>query len=676
MNKIILVGHPQSGFARVEELLLDCGMAEAKPSRREGLTPAQISETLLKVHGVAPVQKLRTAAPLKQIKVTPLWNGLALDLMLANMEQPLWGWSDTQAVYLLDYWRFQDPQTVFVLVFDEPQSILTRQALDQADANPEELEARINAWIAYNSALLNFHLRYPERSMLVHAAQVQRSARSYLQQVSARIDAPLQVPGVEAKYGKLAEITNFSEEARKLEEQAQQTVGETDIDRQIETVVEGSSVVAIELEGNSETMVCDFESKQGLDGNALAQWLVQQLLQGYPQASELYEQLQAAASLPQRSGNSKANSSLECIQTERNHSAWSAFVAQQTTLQERALRITQLGKTLDEQVLQMQQLDLQLAQLKEAQAAAQQQTKVQQRLLSNHEAQLQESGQENQLLLEQLHKVQEELESRYMKAQQHEKLLAELPKLKADLKASQEKSTALQNASREKQALQEQLQKVQQELASRKTLAQQHEKLLAEQAKVKAELKAAQDKATQLQSSEDKLKKELQTERAKAPLAELQKENELLLDQLHKVQEELERYYLENCQIKSGSGAIFQRQSKQTYYGAAERVKQQLSYRLGATMIAQSRSLGGWLRMPFALNAEFKRFKEYQTLRSNQKLPPISHYCDANEAERVKQHLSYRLGASMIANSKTFTGWAVMPWALIVEAKAFRKERR
>lgn len=665
MNKIIVVGHPQSGFERVEELLLDCGMAEAKPSRREGLTPAQISETLLKVHGATPVQKLSTAAPIKQIEVTPLWNGLALDLMLANMEQSLWGWSDTQAVYLLDYWRFQDSQTVFVLVFDEPQSILTRQTLDQADANPEELAARINAWIAYNSALLNFHLRYPERSMLVHAAQVQRSAQSYVQQVSARIDAPLQVPGVDAEYGKVAEITNSSEEVRVLEEQAQQTVGEADIDRQIETVVESSSVMAIELEGDSETMVCDFESTQGLDGNALAQWLVQQLLQGYPQASELYEQLQAAASLPQRGGNSKANSSLECIQTERNHSAWSAFVAQQATLQERALRITQLGRTLDEQVLQMLQLDLQIAQLKEAQAAEQQQTKVQQRLLSNHEAQLQANEQENRLLLEQLHKVQEELESRYMKAQQHEKLLAELPKLKADLKASQEKSTALQNAGREKQVLQEQLQK---ELASRKAQAQQHEKLLVEQAKIKAELKAAQDKATQLQSSEDKLKKELQTERAKAPLAELQKENELLLGQLHKVQEELERYYLENAQYKAAS-------KPKAYYGAVERVKQDLPYRLGSTMIQRSGSLSGLLFMPWALRAEADRIRAEQTASSEQ-LPSIAEYRDAHEAAQVKRHLSYRLGETWVLRTQTLGGWVTLPSALYAQVRAFRKERR
>ena len=161
---------------------------------------------------------------------------------------------------------------------------------------------------------------------------------------------------------------------------------------------------------------------------------------------------------------------------------------------------------------------------------------------------------------------------------------------------------------------------------------------------------------------------------AKSASAELQEENELLLGQLHKAQEDLERYYLENHQLKAKAKGIAA-QSK-VYYGAADRVKQQLAYRLGATMIAQSRSVGGWLSMPFALRAEAKRFKQDQAARPNQKLPPIAQYRDAHEAERIKQHLSYRLGARMIANSKTLGGWVSMPWALLGEAKAFRKERQ
>ncbi|UUC91705.1 hypothetical protein [Comamonas sp. C11] len=381
MNKIIVVGHPQSSFEDVEELLLDCGMAEAKPSRREGFMAAQISETLVKVHGAVPVQHVGVADQLAQIEVAPVWQGLALDLMLANMEQPLWGWADAQAVYLLDYWKSQDPQTVFVLVFDEPQSVFTRQALEHADASPQEQEARINGWVAYNSALLNFHLRHPERSLLVHAAQVQTSAHSYLQQVSLHVNAQLRLPSEELQ----SEIKCHDQD-----------------------LSHGEILLGPDTGG---------EQKQAMDGNALAQWLAQQLLEEYPQATELYEQLQAAASLPQRSQAQAGRELLaSSAQAHRRHQAWSTFVAQQVAMQAHAQRMLLLAKELDEQSLQVQQRERQIEQLNQTGAKALQRAQEQERLLAAKATELQSTGQENQLLLKQLHKVQEELESRYLQA--------------------------------------------------------------------------------------------------------------------------------------------------------------------------------------------------------------------------------------------------------------------
>jgi hypothetical protein len=513
MNKIIVVGHPQSGLDKVHALLLACGMAQALPSRREGFTPEQIGATLLKAHGAVPVQQVRSADALQQIAVAPVWQGLALDLVLANMEQPLWGWADVQAVYLLDYWKAQDPQTMFVLVYDAPQTALTRHAVEHLETDPEALQAKVNAWVAYNSALLSFHLRNPERSLLVHADQVLASATHYVQQLSARMDAPLQLP--DPAQGRLNTSVTDDDTHDNTPSVLQAETAEVDI------VHDGIHAAV---------------PQSDLQSNALAQWLAQQLLQDHPDAQELYAQLQAAASMPRRAQQQgKALLAGHDLQ-QQHYQAWTAFVAQQTAMQESAVRLAHL------------------------------------------------------------HKVQ-------------------------------------------------------------------------------GELKAVQEKATKLQQTEAQLQKELQQATANPASTELQEENDLLLSQLHKVQEELERYYLENRQLKVG-GAKLQSQSKQTYYGAADRVKQQLSYRLGATMIAQSRSVGGWLRMPFALNAEFKRFKQDQAARANQKLPPIVQYRDAHDAERVKQHLSYRLGARMIANSKTLGGWVAMPWALLGETQAFRKERR
>ncbi len=612
MNKIIVVGHPQSGLEKVEELLLACGMAQALPSRREGFTPAQISETLVKVHGAVPVQQVGLADELPQITVAPVWQGLALDLMLANMEQSLWGWADVQAVYLLDYWKTQDPQTMFVLVYDTPQSALTRHAVEQLETDPEALQAKINGWMAYNAALLRFHLRNTERSLLVHSDQVQASAPHYLQQLSTRIDAPLQLPG-DVPQNQQAPAIGAPLPVEKAEEAAL-------------TIHDKTQVV----------------SQPDLYGNALAQWLAQQLLEEHPEAGELYAQLQAAASMPLRAKQGQALLTANGLAQQR-YQAWTAFVAQQAAMQESVLRLAQLDKNLNDRQQQLQQSHSQIEQLHQASLAAQQRAQEQQRLLNSSTTALQNTEQENALLLGQLHKVQEELENHYLQAQEQAEKLAELPKIEANLKTAQEKANKLQQAE-------------------------------ATAHKLKADLQAAQETIKKIQQTEAQLKKSLEQVSAKADSAELQEENELLLTQLHMVQEELERYYLENQQLKVNGGTTTP--TSKAYYGAADRVKQQLSYRLGATMITQSRSFSGWLGMPFALHAEVKRFKKDFAARKQQNLPPIQKYRDAYEAERVKRHLSYRLGARMIANSKTVGGWVSMPWALLGEAKAFRKERQ
>jgi hypothetical protein len=119
-----------------------------------------------------------------------------------------------------------------------------------------------------------------------------------------------------------------------------------------------------------------------------------------------------------------------------------------------------------------------------------------------------------------------------------------------------------------------------------------------------------------------------------------------------------------------------QAKPKSKPYGAAERIQQQLSYRLGASMIANSRSLGGWIVMPFSLIGVTRTYRKDRRAKENQKLPPIHTYADAHDAERYRQHLSFQLGQTMLKYIKTPWGWLWMPFALAGTAKAFKKSRR
>ncbi len=77
-------------------------------------------------------------------------------------------------------------------------------------------------------------------------------------------------------------------------------------------------------------------------------------------------------------------------------------------------------------------------------------------------------------------------------------------------------------------------------------------------------------------------------------------------------------------------------------------------------MIANSKSLWGYIRMPYILSyikeTHQKNQKLYQEkIKANPslKLPPLESYPDYNEAIKIKEHLSYKLGEALINADKS-----------------------
>lgn len=591
-NHILVVAHPSAQAQQVFDLLKAAGVQEALPSRREQLSAQALTETLLKAYGLQ-WSNGQVPISIESVEASPMWQSLVLDLVLGNMEQPLWAWLDPQAVHLLDFWQQQSAHTVFMLVYDDIQNIYQQCLQEGEDASPEAINAKVQTWVAYNEALLQFHLRNPERSFLVHAKQVTHSAQSYLQQLNQRIASPVQLQ---------PSLTSYA----------------------------ADSVDVTEVESNPAVMHQIASAEKHTDATAsasvdtLTNWLMDQLVQMQTDALELYEQLQATANLPlARMHSYQQLAPHAAAKPLKLHQAWSSLVAMHKDYKQSLEQVQIL-----EQTASALQNELNFSQQKNADAQA-------------HHKKLEE---ENHLALEQLHRVQEELERFYLQK----------VKLQQDLEAAQRQAKQLVDAQNE-------VKKTKNALQAAKSQIQQLEGVQAELKRKNEALQTAQKQKT-------------------ATPKELQEENELLLRQLHQVQEELERYYLENKKLKAG-GATYKVESSRkssgaSHYGAAERIKNQLSYRLGSIMIEKSRSLGGWFAMPFALRAETQRFRQESAARKGKKLPPIESYVDAFEAERVKQHLSYRLGATMIQHSVSLSGWFSMPWALYAQVKEFRQSRR
>jgi hypothetical protein len=528
-NRILItVGHSASGMADVQSLLQQLGMATPLAGKQHGMAAADISTYLLKRAG----QKADFLQPVVQIKPTPLWQSLALDLLLANDQQNFWGWADTQAIHMLDYWHEADPTFHFVLVYDHPTHALVR-AFAQQSLDEAALAQFQQSWQHYHAALLHFYTRHPSRCLLVQATEVLTQPQSLLDALCTRLNLALHA----------------------------------------------NTALQLPTQPDAQQLY-------------LAQAVLQQVQ--WPAADD--EELQATADVPQPD-----------LPPILPLASWNVSVDlhQQLGYVQQTLEETQ--HTLVERETRIQAQEAEKSQREQA---------------------LKESNEENELLLAQLHQVQEELERFYLEKQA--------------LQQTQEK------LEQQGQAWQKQLAQTQQ------TLAERDEKITA-----------------------------LQNQPANtAQLQELEEENHLLLAQLHQVQEELERYYLENQALKQQGQPTGKKEPSspsKTYpvahYGAADRVKQQLTYRLGNTLVQQSRSFKGILTLPGALQQQVRQFKQDQQARAGQKLPPIERYADAHEAERVRQHLSYRLGKTLIENYRSPIGWVKMPFAMRKEVKEFRQQR-
>ena len=157
----------------------------------------------------------------------------------------------------------------------------------------------------------------------------------------------------------------------------------------------------------------------------------------------------------------------------------------------------------------------------------------------------------------------------------------------------------------------------------------------------------------------------------------LKKENDMLLEQLHHTQEELEKYYLKSqsqlSTLSDKKDTGHQQSKPEAYYGAAERVKSELAYRIGEKMV-KARKPKDIIALPLVL---IKEYQNYEIKKEDfYDLPDIKEYNDFDEGRKVKEHLSYRIGSLFLNTSKSPVALLMMPLNVGKEVVSFRMKRK
>ena len=173
MKQLIVVGHPASNYRSIERLLYKSGMNFPIAVENSNLTPIDINQKICMDYGIRALPGGGNEAT-GWIPVDAIWHAGACELMHSNRRQPIWGWADPMAIYLLDYWKKVFADTYFVLVFHHPESGILSLGTATHVSNTIDplLESVIDTWQSYNRALIEFFKNNTNHCILVHGHQV------------------------------------------------------------------------------------------------------------------------------------------------------------------------------------------------------------------------------------------------------------------------------------------------------------------------------------------------------------------------------------------------------------------------------------------------------------------------------------------------------------------------
>ena len=380
-NIICITGSVQRELNHVAAIFSAAGMTASMAASRE----QQLDLTLWHQKVVAETEQ--GAQLSQQILPGRLWEQLAGDVFLANMQVQLWGWADSRSIWLLDFWLNFEPNIKFVLVCVSPQQMLADLLAGSHGQSSGEsaVEPAIRCWLEQHREMLRFHNRHPQRTLLVAADDCQANPDELLSLCQDNWQLPLTQPcspfepppAPDGVYRFLAEqLCREFPELESLSNELAATITQC---------------------GDEELLTPPLEQ-------IITQY--QTMLADHAQALELAN-AEARAIEQQRDAVTQQSQKLDAT-LARLESEHAALQQAKTGADQARLKAEQQGQASEDKIKSVET----------TLSSAQEKIKSIEEKVKNTEENLRESNEENELLLLQLHQVQEELEHYFLRQQE------------------------------------------------------------------------------------------------------------------------------------------------------------------------------------------------------------------------------------------------------------------
>jgi hypothetical protein len=117
------------------------------------------------------------------------WEKLAADIFARHLEDPVWGWLDENSLSFLETWRQFDSAIFFVLIATDPFTYLYHTL--QHSGGKGDPAAILAHWQETHRAMLRFALRYPQRSIFIDLHQLMTEPAAALAALAERFNLSL-----------------------------------------------------------------------------------------------------------------------------------------------------------------------------------------------------------------------------------------------------------------------------------------------------------------------------------------------------------------------------------------------------------------------------------------------------------------------------------------------------
>jgi hypothetical protein len=407
MKIILTTAAPQMGLAQLQTYLHQAGLSQAKPASSPAgqLTPTTWFDKLCVAQGFSDLN----APPAQALPVGKVWEELAVNVFLANIDQAQWGFADERVTWTHDFWAGMDPQIRFVVVYESFAHQLARLQAD-AELSDDAIQSAANLWLTYHQELIKLVKKSGREVLVLPATEALLYPQRWVYTCAEKWGMKLDWESIEAKSGLLEkEAVRISKLRLKNlgAIKAMQKEWEPLLDTLINPIKTIATTTLPDTKTSSWTLFGAFGKSKALA--AELEKVTQDWQTSQTDLSRALEQIQGLESLKTDLG----------LQIEEHKQEGELLLKQ----------LHQVQEELESQFLKRQDLEKVKADLEkklkdeesksktalEVKAGLESQLKSLQASAPEQAKQIQESTSENVLLLKQLHEVQEELENYYLK---------------------------------------------------------------------------------------------------------------------------------------------------------------------------------------------------------------------------------------------------------------------